>query len=129
MVLISWRCQNGHSRVLPWARSLRRVSGRLASRRSPFMRKKQKTKYIFQYKHNIHSNERTHATGHKPYSEIEMKATIMNSRTTNTLLQEVKRNDIMLHITSHSESFPEHDFQKTDDGGINYCKLSHWLKE
>lgn len=41
----------------------------------------------------------------------------------------VKRNDIMLHITSHSESFPEHDFQKTDDGGINYCKLSHWLKE
>ncbi len=41
----------------------------------------------------------------------------------------VKRNDIMLHITSHTESFPEHDFQKTDDGGINYCKLSHWLKE
>lgn len=35
----------------------------------------------------------------------------------------------MLNITRHSESFPEHDFQKTDDGGINYCKLSHWLKE
>lgn len=132
MALISWRCRNGHSRVLPWARSLRRVSGRLASRRSPFVRKKQKRQNYEVYisKHNAHSTEKTYAKRNRNESDYNefphYKHTFAESESQS---EAVKRNDIMLHITSHSESFPERDFQKTDDGGINYCKLSHWLKE
>lgn len=105
-----------------------------ASCQPPFAFHEEKAKRqndeVYISKHNAHPNEKTCAKRNRNESDYNefphYKHTFAESESQS---EAVKRNDIMLHIMSHSESFPERDFQKTDDGGINYCKLSHWLKE
>lgn len=107
MVPISWRCQNGRSRVLPWVRSLRRVSGHLASHRSPFVRKKNKGKIIKCILSECKdAGDRLQTplwnlneSNHDEFPHYKHAFARSESQS-----EAVKRNDIMLHITSHFQN-------------------------